>query len=486
VQFPHTAGVQGEYVVKIAAKNVELIGLSITSNHPLTSDNNKAFPDFGVILSADAGVDISGGRVHRCHIHHVGTAIERQGAASFPTRRFDITECEIDSIWFYGMNIVWNVGGFNVSYNILRGVMVGDVHTNQGNGIWLGNNGQLAQIHKNTVSHFARHGIEYWNAQTEAGTLNGNRGGKITGNNVFSMGPGSFGISAFGTGGLHVVQNSVSECAIGIEIYNDPVNKARNLIALNVIENIYGQGISLNNTKNTTVVDNIIGFCQPFNPAVGNAVGIQIIYGAENLVVRGNQFKNAGHRSILLNGRMALISAVEAEAADATFTVTAILPLESGDGSDPLFNVGRRVYIRDVVGVVNGAESVNDRYYKITWRSADRLQFRCGFDSRGHTAYTSGGRMQEAYTNVLIEGNTFHYDQEILPTQWSAALYIHDFQKVIVRRNVYWKKIGVPITNFIFVNSGELYIDDSGTIVPSFGEFTGSNMIITSKTGPEF
>lgn len=471
------AGVTARTVLQVAAKDVRIEHLELTSNHPLTS--HTGVWDVGIELSTAGGVDVSGLTIFDCHIHHVGTCILRPTVYTAPQAGFvKILFCNLHSFIGHGVWIDTNCRGAHVEFNRIFGKDTGDTHTTTGNGIRAGNNGNFIQINFNEIAFIGRHPIEYWNSQTEAATATGNICGKIIGNAIHdcqftpfdsgTIGPASFCISAFGRGIVQIIGNSLQTGSIGIETYGDPVNNGGAVVIGNFIDQMKGQAISINNLRWGIFADNVVGRVDPGTGDGSECYGIQIINGCEGVTIRGNRFYNSGNRTIVVNGARMTITGIS-QAADGVFTCSAAVPTGK-------FYVGKTICVRDVAGMTE----VNDRYLTITWVSGN--QFRCGLDTSGFGAYSSGGIVQEKYRGLVIEGNDFYVDEVINAAANSWAIWVYDLQQAVIQSNKRFYKSGLSgVAAFQCSNKGEIYQDGTGTpLVVNSGtsNITGSNLSI--------
>jgi hypothetical protein len=305
---PHAAG-QSRTVIKISARNCTLRDLQITCSHPLATDewtSNGAPTDIGILLTDTTGIDCSNFKFRDLEIYNVTHGIFRQyTAGSYPASNGEIYKCNIHSINGFGIWIQFNTPRIHVEHNRIFGRELGETHLSHGNAMWIGNNANRASITDNEMAYFGRHGIEYWNAQGDAATVDGNEAGLIANNHIHhglrtshdGVGAACFCVTAFGAseGLLRVIGNICQDGTIGVEVYNDNDNIGRTLVSHNQVENCQGTGISINNATNAMVHDNLVSEGTGTN-------GIQIIRGCYNVSIINNTFRNPGMFGILING----------------------------------------------------------------------------------------------------------------------------------------------------------------------------------------
>lgn len=467
-------------IARIAAKNVAFGKMVITSGHPLTTGGS--IWDIGIDLSTATGVDISGFRITDVEFKELGCPIHRANVSTAEVcRGANIFGNNIHSITGTAIFCQRNMADCEVGFNRIRPKDVGDTHTATGNGIWWGNNGDLTKFHHNNISFYGRHGIEYWNSQTDPTTVGGNFCGQIINNSITnglftpydsgSIGNASFAISAFGFGCTQIHNNVVVGASIGIETYSDGVNTASAHCVGNFVDDIRGQAFSINNLNGGLFEGNIIGRVDAQLGDGSACYGFQIINGGQNITIRGNRLKNSGNNCIRLNGARLTVTGIT-QAADGVITVSGAIPSK--------WYVGKVVCLRDVAGMTE----INDRYLTIAWISGN--QFRCGLDTSGFGAYSSGGIVQERYRNIVIEDNEFHIDEVINAASFSPTIWVYDLQHAVIRGNTRFFKAGLSgVAGFYCSHKGIVYIDDSGTpTTVNSGDvsFTGSNLSVQMFT----
>lgn len=484
--LPHN-GLSAVTVVSIQAKRVSLYGLEITSDHPLTSATT--IRDIGVSLSTDSGTDISYGSIRKCRIHHLGYGVVRFGeSTSTWCDHFEITgKNNFHSFLREPIYIRYRTRSLEISHNRFCGKETTDTHRAEGNGMWVGNYCDYAQIHHNEIFRVGRHPIEYWNSQDSPANVDGNKCAKIAFNTIHSplftsfdhsdAAKIAFGISAFGCGTTQIFGNSVDGCNIGIELYGDKTNTGGPICFGNFISNSLCQGISVNGVPFANVFGNIIGRVDMLGASLGGSIGIQIINGGQHVTVRGNRCTDSGVYGVLVNGKRCVITAITQEA-DALFTVSTF---NGGTSAPNGWFVGKKICLREIVGMTE----LNDRYYTITELTGST--FRCGVDTTGYTAYTSDGIVQEDYRSLSICDNEFTVNEAINGATFARAIWVYDIQQAVIRCNTRFKKAGLPSNygSFSVSNKGIVYHDFTGTPVTTSAAdlaTVGSNQDITIFT----
>jgi hypothetical protein len=293
------------YVVRVQTSDCEVRGLKITTNHPLTVTN--IIGDTGIHLSPSAGQRIDNLVIEDNEIYNISSGIYGNlGDTGFFHNSIRVQYNYVHAFAHAGFYVEGNTRNFLLNKNRFYGRDEGQTHISGSNGVWIGINCQYAHITYNEVTTFGRHGIEFWNRQGDPDTINGNQCGKIAFNNVHSPAQeGRFGISAFGSGSLHIVNNSViGPFSIAYEVYNDPTNNGPVLLQGNYAEGIKAsnaQFISVNNTRSCNVIGNTMR--NTGNVTAGqNSFGVQIIHGGEDVNIKDNVFIDVGAVGVLLNG----------------------------------------------------------------------------------------------------------------------------------------------------------------------------------------
>lgn len=419
-------------------------------------------PDIGIELTGSAVTDCSFGVIENCHFHHLGYAIRRNGSTSSKLLSgLRIQNNDIRSIRDYGILINWRTSGLLIDNNDLLGVdsAAGDTHTNLGNGIWAGNFCDCATVSKNRITNFGRMGIEYWNSEIDP---NGNQCGKILGNVIFDT--GQFGISAFGNGGLIISENQITRAkGIGLELYGDSRNTAEIIAKSNIVldtgaltgATVPSIGISIEQVYNGIVEGNIIG--RVTSNAALDSIGLQIIHGARDLVVRGNRFKDAGSYGIYINGAPKAITAVAA-----TDLITS--------AAHKLL-AGNIVVFKTLTGGA-GLTAGNRPYYVIAdglTENTFKVSTSLGGAAVNITTDVTAGTVTYLHQRIAIDQNVFTYTYDPLnvagyaefypaPLTYWPAIRIQEVDVVSVHRNVAW------IPSIYFTSFGLMQLTDGGTV----------------------
>ncbi len=468
--LPHN-GLTAQIVVKVAAKKITLSGLDITTNHPLTTATG--IHDVGVEIS-DA-VDCSGLTIEHCRIHHVARPIARLGQPATPWMtglrivHNNLHSCLLDVVFLrYNLKGVW------VQQNRMVGKEDADGHTHSENAVWLGNYGDNCHVDFNTILRCGRHAIEYWNSQVSPENTGGNKHCTIIGNHISEMqhvSPGSFGISAFGCGGLTITANIVDGCAISFELYGDKTNIGVTNCFGNISMNHRDQAFSLNGLRYGMLTGNYI-FPVHSSYESADTKGIQLINGGSNLTVRGNYMLDAGNRCLFLNGKTLTITGISA-AADAVFTLSGTVDVTVNNG----WPVGKRVCLRDIAGPT----ALNDKYYEVTWVSGNQIKLKyastgAAVDTSAMPAYTSGGVVQERWDGIVIEDNVT-YQTKLLGVGYQSPAWMYDFQSLVYRNNTRYLRSGVTI-DAPAVTRGKVYIGPAGTDIVDSASTGGGNLAL--------
>lgn len=458
------------WVIKVAAKNVKIRRLDLTTNHPLVSDIGVL--DTGVLLASEDGIDVSGLVVEDCEIHHVMNPVRRgNSATSTVAQGVSITRNYLHSFGYGGIYIESNVCA-EITRNRIFGRVSGETHPVAWNGIWFGNFGDFSHIHENEIAFCGRHGIEYWNSQAAPVNTGGNRCGKITRNNLHdpirNVLVGNFGISAFGAGSVHVEDNSVQgDWNIGIETYNDRVNDGTTICTGNFIElqtTAGGAvGVSVNDVTNGIYSDNTLG--RIVGAPGWDASGFHLINGGQNISIRNNKLKDAGNKMILLDGYRRTITAIS-KAANAAVTTSTAHQLYTG----------RLVHFSGISGMTE----MNDLDGQVTVTGP--TTFTVNINSAGFSTYSSGGLLQNTWNRINIENNSFDSTEILNGAAVTRAIWLYDLQTAVVRNNTSWVKTGVSAGAMTVINSGTVYVSDSGDppVSTSSGELSleGTNLTI--------
>ncbi len=458
-------------VLKISATDWRISGLIITTGHPLTT--NRTDGDVGIELNDSAVVDISRGLIEHCEIYAVHTGIQRSNAANAKAAYgIKIRDNNIHSFVYGGIYIASNCKGTSIVDNRIFGKdpISSDTHDVDWNGIWLGNYGDYAQIHHNEIAYVGRHGIEYWNSQVDPINTDGNQSGKVAFNNIHNLlatwGGGSFGITAFGCGSVHVIGNTVESGSIGIECYNDPVNSGKIVCQLNTVNGIRGVGISVNGCTNADVSNNTIG--SVVNAPGFEQMGIQVIYGAENVRINDNIFTDSGNKMLLVNAFRLNITGIT-NAVNGVVTVAEFL-------GDP-FVTGKLIYFTGISGMTE----LNGTYKTMTFTGAHT--FTIATDTSGFGAYTAGGVVQEKYKNISICGNTFTVSQIVNSAAQNYAIWMYDVQSVVCRNNEARVKTGVVAGFIRAANTSHVYVGGAAVApIDTAGidtDLNGDNLVLT-------
>jgi hypothetical protein len=444
-------------IFKVEAKNCQFVNLTIDGGHPLTKDSESG----GIAIRIDNGVaDTSGLKIVGCKFLNTLGGVWRWPGS---TDAFWLNDLLIEDCHFYGfthtaIHLNWRLLDTSLKNNRIAGRYKNQQHPVLSNAIWIGNYADGAIITENRIWGLDRHGIEYWNSQDNPVNTDGNRNAVISKNIIRNI--KSFAISAFGNGVISITDNIIDGCSIGIETYNDKTNKGEFVVNSNFINNFYDQAISINNVENGLYSSNVIG--------EGNSPhAIQIINGGKDLKIFGNKFKNAGRFSVLINGKRLQIVGIN-KATTATITCSYDV-LAAG------FYVGKRIYIRDVVGMTQ----INKKYCTILSISGKTMQV--DINTTLFNPYTSGGVVQERYLNISIQGNTCNRTKYSNGFTDGRTFYGYDYQNVVLKNNEsYFKSSLLNCGGFYAANLASTYIDDSQNAVQTSGisQLLGSNLTL--------
>lgn len=443
-------------VLKIQNKNCSIENIIIDGGHPLNTDGNTG----AVAIRLSNSTDTSGLKIKNCTFLNVLGGIWRWpgSALSLPLNDIVIDNCRFYGFTHTAIYLNWRLQNLSITNNKIAGRYKDQTHKVESNGLWIGNYADNVIISKNRIWNLDRHAIEFWNSQESPSNFDGNKHCIISENIIKDI--KSFGISAFGNGVTQIHSNIIDGCSMGIETYNDKVNRGEIMVYSNYISNYTDQAISINGVQNGTYNNNTI--------AEGNCPhAIQIINGGQNIEINQNKFKNAGRFSIFINARrLQIISVNKAQQA----TVVCSTDVQSGG-----FTVGKQIFIRDVQGM----SQINKKYYTIVSISGNTLQI--NLDTSAFDLYTGGGIIQERYNNISIENNSCLRLKYSNGFHDGRTFYGNDYQSAVIRNNKSYYKSGLSnCGGFYAINLASTYIDDSGNPVITNGitQLTGSNFTI--------
>ena len=498
--FPHNAS-SARSVILVEAKNVSIINLDITTNHPLSS--NTSILDIGIQLSTGVQ-NISGLFVDRCQIHNVIYGMRRtSGSTSAYADNVTISRNHIYSIGSYGIDFWWKVRNAKIINNRFEGRLSGETHPQIGNGIWIGNYADYAQIKDNEITAFGRHAIEYWNSQDTPENTDGNLNAIISGNIIYGMlnSPGSsFGISAFGNGVIRILNNTVRDCTLGIETYGDKTNLGFIQCIGNSVENWLSNGITINGVRGGALVsDNHIG--PPSTLLTSNGTnGIMVIFGGSNITISNNRLENAGMNNIIVKSQYLKITGIT-QAVNGVFTATNASGVPFPASINNGFGVGKRIYIQEVSGMTQ----LNNKYYTITEligldltdpNNPTATGFKIGIDTSGFTPFVNNGlaRVIERFDGITISDNIIKRTKlSGVPANanFRSPIWIQSVQEIVVRNNVSYTPASIIYTGpnfgtFAISSYGKAYIgpDVTTTVVvnsdAALSALLGTNMEIAT------
>lgn len=466
-------------VLKVSAKNVKIIGMKITTNHPLTY--NETINDVGILISDTE--DVSGLVIENCEIYNVYHGIFRAWNSSGGTYAPESTgvkiqENYIHSILGFGLYLQQHFNSLDIVGNVLIGeVETQDTHLNEGNGMWLGNNSNYVNIERNRITRFGRHGIEFWNSQhIPIEYTEGNRSCKILGNSIWDMQNHTGGtlqnflISAFGNESLLVAHNTCIGGDIGIELYNDRVTDGEVHVHDNFISGTSNQGMSVNGVRNGKIHDNTLRDI----PAIH---GMQIINGCRDTAFENNRFYDAGERNIFVNAFGLTITAIQL-AANGWITVAENM---ASGANFYTWMLGRQVTFKDIVGTTE----LNDNFYTITEIDASGAvgthKIRLGIDTSAFTPWVSGGYFKESYRNLIFQDNKFYHNKLIGSSGNVQSIYVSDVSSSLFRGNTAWYVDSISPNKFYANGYLSIFIDAAGAAVTATGYFVGDNRVIPFK-----
>jgi hypothetical protein len=486
-------------VLNVIANDVKIINLDI--NRSGAPGDGPGTTSKGIVISDDPAINVDRLLITQCDIHHVGTGIWRSGDQfsvhldARPADNIVISHSRIRDFGFFGMYLSTFCTNLKVLHNTIRGRDESLLHATVGNGMWIGNGADYALIEGNEISQCGRHGIEYWNSQTDAETVGGNRDGKIINNYLHSPvkgiaydAAGNFGITAFGSGTLLIQGNQVDGYwGIGYETYNDAVNTAKIMLKGNTCQGHETKCVSCDNTNGATIEGNVFGASANL---VAAEYGIQIVHGAENLSIKNNEFTDVGGCSIILEGEAMTITACSKSLiAGATFfTCSSNFPTAGN-----LWFTGKRIYVRDL----NGDASFNacEGYFEMTLRKVDGSAWNYGdaatpyFSIPVNSAAFPGvvptsGILQQRYTTISVTNNKIvHSYQKNSVYGATYGVLAFEFQKLVVKDNEIWYSDAVSVIGpaTILNGRGEVYAEHQadGAIAnnPAPVAIEGSNII---------
>jgi hypothetical protein len=493
--LPHNGAVQ-QTVVWVRAQRVKLIGLVITTNHPLLTGRNRE--DIGVRLAVDTTSNCSGLTVHQCIIRNLGFGILRDGSSTVvPAYDVRITECLFEGIFTCAIYLRWYCHNLRILDNIIRMRTASQTHAIDNNAIYVATKCDEMIIAFNSISRFGRHGIEIWNPSDDPAASASNRNVLVAYNDIREplpiAGHTPIGITILGKGYLRQIGNTVDGVCIGLEVNGDPVNDGYNIVYGNGVTNSKTNALSINAVTHALVESNMInrvsvdGFTAGGgSPITTECVGAQIINGGRNIRLRNNTFWDAGRHNIKVQGKGVPITGIT-QATQAVITLSIAVDTTQPNGLYP----NKRICIRGLGGVAGSMADLNDKYYTIVsvLSVPTGTQIRINADTTGKTAYTTGGRVQEDYVGLSISDNTFYvYDESVNPNLAggsSMAIYMYDIQQAIVQGNVRFTKTGLPSgysTSYALQNYGVAYHDYTGgtvsTTTSSVVLIAGSNQTI--------
>lgn len=498
--FPHNT-ISARSVILVQAKNISIVNLGITTNHPLYSNTNVL--DIGIQLST-GNQDISGLFVDQCRIHNVIYGIRRTSSnTSAYADNVTISRNYIFNVGGYGIDFWWKVRNVKILNNRFEGRLNGETHAQVGNAIWLGNYADYAQIKDNEIRAFGRHAIEYWNSQDSPENINGNLNAIISGNIIYEMlnSPGdSFGISAFGNGVIRITNNTVKDCTLGIETYGDKTNLGFIQCINNSVQNWRSNGITINGVRGGGLIsDNYVG--QPSTLLTSNTTnGIMVCFGGSNITISNNRLEDAGMSNILVKAQFLKITNVTL-AIDGVFTATNALGSPFSASINNGFGVGKRIYIQEVSGMTQ----LNNKYYTITEligldltdpNNPTATGFKLGVNTSGFTPFVNNGlaRAIERFDGITINDNVIKRTKlSGIPgnSDFRSPIWIQSSQEIVVRNNVSYTPGSIIYTGpnfgtFAISSYGKAYIGPDVTSTVSVNSDTalaallGTNMEIAT------
>ena len=493
--LPHN-GTSQQTVVWVRAQRVKLIGLVITTNHPLTT--GRTWQDIGVRLAVDNTNNCSGLTVHQCIIRNLGFGILRDGSSTVvPAYDVRITECLFEGIFQTAIYLRWYCHNLRILDNVIRMRTASQTHAIDYNAIYVATKCDEMIIAFNSISRFGRHAIEIWNPSDDPAAAASNRNVLVAYNDIREPLPlpgyTPIGISILGSGYLRQIGNTVDGVCLGLEVNGDPVNNGYNIVYGNGVSNSKTNAISINAVTHALVESNMInrvavdGFTVAGGaPLTDECIGCQIINGGRNIRLRNNTFWDAGKHNIKVHGKGVPITGIT-QATQAVITMSITVDTTQPNGLYP----NKRICIRGLAGAAGSMADLNDRYYTIVsvLSVPTGTQIRINADTTGKTAYTSGGRVQEDFVGLSISDNTFYvYDESVNPSLGgasSSSIYMFDIQQAIVQGNVRFTKTGLPSnysTSYFLQNYGVVYQDYTGGTVSTTSStsvvIAGSNQTI--------
>ena len=492
--LPHN-GTSLQTVVWVRAQRVKLIGLVITSNHPLTT--GRTHPDVGVRFATDTTSNCSGLTVHQCIFRNLGWGIlGDRSSAVLPTYDVRITECLFEGIFNGAIWLLWFFHNLRILDNVFRMRTASQTHNIDFNPIYVAMRCDEMIIAFNSISRFGRNAIEVWNPSNDPAAAASNRNVLIAYNDIreplLPAGGTGIGITILGKGYLRQIGNTIDGVYIGLEINGDSVNNGYNIAYGNGLTNIKNSAISINSVTHALVESNMVNRVSVDGSFPANSVthGCLIINGGSNIRLRNNTFWDAGRFGVIVQGKGVPITGIT-QAAQALITLSITVDMTQPSGLYP----GKRICIRGLAGAAGSMADLNDKYYTITSvlitnaTNNTGTQFSINADTTGKTAWTSGGRVQEDWVGLTISDNTFYvYDESVNPSLGNASsigIYIVDVQQAIVQGNVRFAKTGLPGAYLPWgvANYGVIYQDFAGGTVSQtsgsgFTAIAGSNQSI--------